>query len=119
MISSTDSLHHERAGVARATAADLLHWSSGRIRTNYPSHRSDLRATGALSLRAVAIAIRRSSLLSVALPVVEDHFAKLLHGEDPFNVERIWGILCARACTTAVPASSSMPSAESILRSGT
>ena len=25
--------------------------------------------------------------------VVEDHFAKLLHGEDPFNVERIWDIL--------------------------
>ena len=44
-------------------------------------------------MRAVAIAIRRSSLLSVALPVVEDHFAKLLHGEDPFNVERIWDIL--------------------------
>lgn len=44
-------------------------------------------------MRAAAIAIRRRTLLSVALPVVEDHFAKLLHGEDPFNVERIWDIL--------------------------
>ena len=26
-------------------------------------------------------------------PVVMEHFTKLLHGEDPFNVERIWDIL--------------------------